>query len=423
MLRIRNSLRGTTDRVLAITASSRETSFNVQRLDARTSAKACIQVLRTGTTDVNDNRGLPFDEYLPPFANCEEAWKEGILNLGLKDILVALRWIKTHIREFGGDPDKVTVFGESAGARAIEILLLDGHLKDLVRGAIIQSSVTVPTVPPTIPGRDSVWNAFINSTKCTDVSHATCTNWFPNLDNKLILTYPSVMKTESAKGISVMVGANLDEATFITPQAISSTEQVRAMLTALLSPSPRGTDALSESIDKTLDLYPDIASLGSPFGTGNEIFGLKSAYKRYAAIVTDLLVHANRRMFLTKLNKAGIKTYSYLFTDPDAASVFPPEFIIQTPKPGSFGESSTSRCGDSLPVFGTIAQENNTKVASSAAGILGLTRPIWPVYSKEEVGNVTHILQLEGGKTRAIADDFRERQIAFFNEDSVMWSR
>ncbi|HSS13849.1 MAG TPA: carboxylesterase family protein [Rhizomicrobium sp.] len=62
-------------------------------------------------------------------------------NYTLTDILAALRWIKANIASFGGDPTKVTVMGQSAGAAAINALLQSPQSKTLFRGAIIDSGV------------------------------------------------------------------------------------------------------------------------------------------------------------------------------------------------------------------------------------------------------------------------------------------
>lgn len=60
-------------------------------------------------------------------------------NYGLMDQILALKWIKNNIAAFGGDPDKVTICGESAGAIAVSMLCASPQAKGLFRGAISQS--------------------------------------------------------------------------------------------------------------------------------------------------------------------------------------------------------------------------------------------------------------------------------------------
>lgn len=50
-------------------------------------------------------------------------------NQGLKDQVMALQWVKKNIENFGGDPNNVTLFGESAGAAAVHYLVLSPMTK------------------------------------------------------------------------------------------------------------------------------------------------------------------------------------------------------------------------------------------------------------------------------------------------------
>jgi len=61
-------------------------------------------------------------------------------NLALKDVLLALRWVQRNIAAFGGDPGRVTVFGESAGGGLVTTLLATPSAEGLFHRAIAQSS-------------------------------------------------------------------------------------------------------------------------------------------------------------------------------------------------------------------------------------------------------------------------------------------
>ncbi|NXO84882.1 CEL lipase, partial [Sitta europaea] len=64
-------------------------------------------------------------------------------NYGLKDQHMAIAWVKRNIRAFGGDPDNITIFGESAGAASVSLQTLSPKNKGLFKRAISQSGVGV----------------------------------------------------------------------------------------------------------------------------------------------------------------------------------------------------------------------------------------------------------------------------------------
>ena len=83
-------------------------------------------------------------------------------NYGALDQVAALQWVKNNITQFGGDPGKVTMFGESGGCRSVNWLAASPLVKGLVRGAIAESH-TVFTRMMTLQEAERMGAGFSNS--------------------------------------------------------------------------------------------------------------------------------------------------------------------------------------------------------------------------------------------------------------------
>ncbi len=75
-------------------------------------------------------------------------------NYGFLDQQLALRWVQDNIARFGGDPEKVTLFGQSAGAMSVGLHLVAPGSRDLFRAAIMESNpYGIPFKTPDVAGR------------------------------------------------------------------------------------------------------------------------------------------------------------------------------------------------------------------------------------------------------------------------------
>ncbi|OBZ70762.1 Lipase 2 [Grifola frondosa] len=398
-------------------------------------------------------RGTPviyvnFNYRLGPFGfpQGDESASRGALNLGLKDQIAALEWIQTNIGTFGGDPSKVTVFGESAGAISIALLFLNSGLEHLARAAILESGSQSSTPAFNASQREFEWQNFVAATpECNGTSSSSTFDCLRQANISTLLTAYTIAASESpeefpfvpvidgpggivpdlpsnllATGhfsrIPFIAGTNLDEGTSFVPTDVATDEEVRDLIISSAFPTITGQAPpdLTIAADILLKLYPDNPALGSPFGTGNDTFGLSSEFKRSAAIAGDLFFHALRRAWTQAASKVGVKTYAYLFTDPQAVPAGEPflgvthatELFYVYGAPTVFGPAPANVLSlammDYWISFAVNLDPNDG---------YGSPRPTWQQYTpSNEV-----ILQLTGQNSTVIPDDYRAIQIAAIN--------
>ena len=92
-------------------------------------------------------------------------------NYGLLDQVAALKWIRNNIEAFGGDPQKVTIAGQSAGSMSVCALVASPLAKGLFRGAIAQSGgILNSSFMRKLPEAEKSGTAFMEKMKATDIS-------------------------------------------------------------------------------------------------------------------------------------------------------------------------------------------------------------------------------------------------------------
>jgi para-nitrobenzyl esterase len=105
---------------------------------------------RRGIVVVTVNYRLGIFGFLAHPELAKESGHNSAGNYGLLDQVAALEWVKRNIAAFGGDPAKVTISGQSAGAQSVLELLASPLAKGLFAGAIAESGATIymPSPPP-----------------------------------------------------------------------------------------------------------------------------------------------------------------------------------------------------------------------------------------------------------------------------------
>ncbi|KAK0744306.1 Alpha/Beta hydrolase protein [Apiosordaria backusii] len=291
------------------------------------------------------------------FLSGPEVEASGATNLGFRDQRHALWWIKENIAAFGGDPDKVTLWGESAGAVSInaQLFAFNGRDDGLFRAAVVQSGFggALHRYPGGLNNTSVAsvnYKKLVQATSCASTygtpASLQCLRdlplselmavlnnralnvaiWVPAMDGDFIADYPSRQSRDGRfPKVPVLVGQNTDEgASFganrsATAGPINTDEEMAESVTRVLfGPNHPNLDSL---VRELLYLYPDIQAVGIPSldkypvikpGSPEAAF-LGLQYRRSTAIYGDWMETYQLRRGLIAWSKHGVPAWNYRF--------------------------------------------------------------------------------------------------------------
>ncbi|ESZ95400.1 hypothetical protein SBOR_4256 [Sclerotinia borealis F-4128] len=430
-----------------------------------TGATADPQYNLSGITHVGQQSGQPIitvsmDYRLGVwgFLQTPEILAEGSSNAGLLDQRLALRWIKENIASFGGNPDKITVWGESAGAQSISYHLYsyDGRDDNLFQAAIMESgSPTGASLNPlgcyTVPTENltratGCWTstnklACLRSLTSDQLWKARVSQqWNPMVDGDFLTDYPSNL-TPQGKFIKVplLIGANSDEGSSF---GVSGLNNETAVFNNLLIYRASNAYAISPpTARKLLELYPNDPANEPPYYITNAtIFPSKGLqWRRDAAIAGDLVMISGRRKMCEVYTAASQSVYSYRFDtflwNAAVTDVVNVVFSFQNisgalgplPQYQSYLDLSQN-IGKAYISFVNHGNPNgrSNSTSTSVSNVMSTdskitTLPNWPLYSNKSPKN----LVLNSNKTYVEDDTWRKEGIDFINwggVDRELWS-
>ncbi|XP_072309586.1 bile salt-activated lipase-like [Eucyclogobius newberryi] len=261
-------------------------------------------------------------------------------NYGLWDQQAAIAWVHRNIRSFGGDPNNITLFGESAGGASVNFQILTPHNKGLIRRAISQSGVALcPWGIIQSPRRvaeevalkvncptDSRMAACLKMTDPVLLTMAGTINMQVSPDNPVVnsLLLSAVVDGDflpdhpsnlfhNAADIDYIAGVNDMDGHLFTALDIPS-------LNSMLVDTPiADLKALLASYTKEKGK----AGMENAFSTYSSDWGTQpnreTIKKTAVAIGTDyiFLVPTQAALYLHDSNASTGRTYSYLFTEPN----------------------------------------------------------------------------------------------------------
>jgi para-nitrobenzyl esterase len=233
-------------------------------------------------------------------------------NLGLLDQISALRWVKRNIESFGGDPDNVTIFGESAGGSSVVALTAS----PLTKGLITKGWAMSPSLLQlrSRAEADEAMSAFF------EVAHVDSLNGLKTLTTQQIVDATAQMFLNVENYISTFSptrgGSGLPEDVYDASAKsdlplIVGTNRDENRLWAVLNPQPLDEAGATEYFEKA---FADSAT--GAWTTYGQLAQNPSPAQMVAAMQTDQHFRVPAWQLCDTRSKIGAETWMYWFTWP-----------------------------------------------------------------------------------------------------------